>query len=332
MTLVSPMTTTEPPRRVSGLDIDEIPAGTRQRLWIELLSSAPASSIPATVERGLEPGPVVGVVAAVHGDELNGVAVAHALARGSAFKRLDRGTLVTVPLVNLPGVMRNDRRFPDGQDLNRSMAGPETGRPSQRFGARFVARIASRLDYLVDLHTATTHYDNSVYARVDMRNEGNLELARALSPPIIVHKAAPTGSLRGAVNAAGGRAVTVELGPPSAYHDAAIDQTLTGIVRILHELDMLEGEPPPAPPSREMKSGKWLRAERGGLADVVVRPGQAVRAGEPLAHVTDWWGDQVQVLTAPSDGIVLGTLRRPLVLEGTRIVHLAVETTEPTDG
>ena len=164
-----------------------------------------------------------------------------------------------------------------------------------------------------------------------MRNEGNLQLARALSPPIIVHKAAPSGSLRGAVNAAGGRAVTVELGPPSAYHDAAIDQTLAGVVRVLHELGMLDGDAPPTSPSREMKSGAWLRASRGGLADVLVRPGQPVEEDEPLARITDWWGDPVQELTAPASGVVLGTLRRPLVLEGTRIVHLAVDTPEPSD-
>jgi len=323
--------TTVPPRRTKSLDIDQVPLGRRERLWIELLSSAPASSIPATVERGREPGPVVGVVAAVHGDELNGVAVAHALARGEVFDQLERGTLVTVPLVNLPGVMRNDRRFPDGQDLNRSMGGPETGKPSQRFGTRFVERVAKKLDYLIDLHTATTHYDNSVYARIDMRNGGNLELARALAPPIIVHKKAPAGSLRAAVNAAGGRAVTIELGPPSAYHDAAIDEVLAGIVRLLHELDMLRGPESPAAPARELKSGRWLRADRGGLADVAVRPGETVRAGQTLARVTDWWGDLVQELKAPSDGVVLGCLRRPLVLDGTRIIHLAVDTREPTD-
>ena len=80
-----------------------------------------------------------------------------------------------------------------------------------------------------------------------------------------------------------------------------------------------------------MKSGKWLRADRGGLTDVLVRPGQPVEKGEPLAHITDWWGDPVQQLTAPANGVVLGTLRRPLVLEGTRIVHLAVDTNEPSD-
>jgi predicted deacylase len=318
-------------RHVETLDIDQVRPGTRERLWIQLLSSPPASSIPATVERGAEEGPVVGVVAAVHGDELNGVAVAHALARGSAFSELRRGTLVTVPLVNLPGVMRNDRRFPDGQDLNRCMAGPERGKPSQRFAARFIERVASRLDYLVDLHTATTHYDNSVYARVDMTNPGSVALARALATPLIVHKPALAGSLRGAITERGGRAVTVELGPPSAYHTAAIDETLAGVVRLLHELDMLDGKAEASAAPRELRSGRWLRADQGGLADVLVRPGDVVEQGQPLAHITDWWGDEAQILVAPHDGVVLGALRRPLVLDGTRVIHLATDADELAD-
>src|SRR5689334_15794862 len=74
--------------------------------------------IPVIVMRGPKPGPTVFVMSAVHGDEINGVAIVRHLIAGLA-GRLDRGTLIAVPVANRFGFDSNDRYLPDRRDLNR---------------------------------------------------------------------------------------------------------------------------------------------------------------------------------------------------------------------
>jgi hypothetical protein len=310
--------------RATKLTLEELEPGTWHRLWIDLLEGRGPGlgSVPVVVYRAAKPGPVVAVTAVVHGDEVNGTAVTHALVR-----ELERGpacgALILVPVVNLSGLLRNTRAFFDGKDLNRSMSGPEDGRPSQRFGWRLVDRVIAGADWVIDLHTATRGYANSIYARADMADPRVERLARSFAAPILVHKEAPAGSLRRAVAQRGIPAIAVEIGDPSCLQLERIASVRGGVLRALADLEMFEGDVPPAGPMQECAHSRWLRAGAPGLATGLPQPGERVSAGHHVAHVVDVWGDVLASVRAPDSGIVLGALRRPFVVEGTRVVHLA---------
>ena len=78
------------------------------------------------VARGREDGPTLGLTAAVHGDEINGVEIIRRLTRASALRHL-RGTLIAVPVVNVYGFITQSRYLPDRRDLNRSFPGSAKG-------------------------------------------------------------------------------------------------------------------------------------------------------------------------------------------------------------
>jgi predicted deacylase len=82
--------------------------------------------VPVYVWRGERDGPTVFVTAAVHGDEINGTGTIRHILRERPFE-LEGGTLVLVPVVNLPGLRAHTRYLPDRRDLNRSFPGSRDG-------------------------------------------------------------------------------------------------------------------------------------------------------------------------------------------------------------
>ena len=78
-------------------------------------------SIPIHVIRGKKPGPVLWVIAAVHGDEINGIEIIKQLLK-KPLKNI-AGTLIAVPIINIYGFLYQTRYLMDRRDLNRCFPG-----------------------------------------------------------------------------------------------------------------------------------------------------------------------------------------------------------------
>ncbi|MCB1801663.1 MAG: succinylglutamate desuccinylase/aspartoacylase family protein, partial [Gammaproteobacteria bacterium] len=175
--------------------------GQRQSVQLELpgLYTNDPVSMSVQVLHGTKDGPVVFVSAAVHGDEINGVEIIRRLLRMPQVKRL-RGTLLAVPIVNVFGFHNRSRYLPDRRDLNRSFPGSMAGSMAGRLAHVFTTEIIARSDVGIDLHTAAIHRDNLPQIRADINDPILEPLARAFSAPVLLHSAAPSGSLRGAAS------------------------------------------------------------------------------------------------------------------------------------
>jgi predicted deacylase len=75
---------------------------------------------------GAKPGRKVTVIAAIHGDELNGVRMLHELANLLQGTEIN-GSLCLVPVANLMGYANHSRYLPDRRDLNRMFPGLKDG-------------------------------------------------------------------------------------------------------------------------------------------------------------------------------------------------------------
>ncbi|GEM_PF-1502327 len=120
------------PLRVEHLDLEALPVAQTTRLSVELVQDGLGRPIrvPVLVARGRHPGPVVGLTAAVHGNELNGIPLLHRLF-ASLEHRSMRGTVVGVLVVNVPGLHLNQRAFSTGEDLNHAFPGRSDGTEAQ---------------------------------------------------------------------------------------------------------------------------------------------------------------------------------------------------------
>ncbi|MCA9605430.1 MAG: succinylglutamate desuccinylase/aspartoacylase family protein [Myxococcales bacterium] len=314
------------PVLVDNLDLEHLPPG-KHRIAIELADDPAGRPVfaPALVAKGARPGPVFGLTAAVHGNEINGMPTIHRL-----FSRIPvddlQGTVVGVTIVNLPGYLRYVRTFPDGADLNRIMPGRADGNESQIYAHRVKTRILDGFDVLFDLHTASFGRVNTLYVRADMTHGPTAELARACGPEIIVHNAGADGSVRGTVAALGKPAVTLEIGNPQVVDGAKIRASRIGIRDAMEHLGMLPPDDQHAPTERtiECKSSGWFYTDAGGVLEVSVQLAQMVEEGEKVATLYDAWGAKIRTYHAPHTGVVVGKSTNPVARAGARIVHLGI--------
>ncbi len=283
--------------------------------------------IPVMVARGQEDGPVFGVTAAVHGNEVNGIAVIQRL-----FARLDpktlRGTVVGVPVVSAYAFLAATRTFFEGFDLNRIMPGRPDGNVGQVYARRILDRLIQHFDYFVDVHTASFGRVNSLYVRADLRHEVSRRMAFLQAPEIIVHNEAKDGTLRDAAMEMNIPAITVEVGDPLRFQRRMIRDSFDGIRAILEEFSFL---PPSAPHEDEeppivCKGSKWLYADAGGLLEVLPDTADTVEKDQPIARLRNPFGDLLATYRAPQAGVVVGKSTNPVCRTGSRVLHLGFPT------
>lgn len=320
------------PAVISELDVSLYPAGTRYPLLLDLVENAAGlpTRIPILLARGRKPGPFMGMMAAVHGNEINGIPVLHRLFDWLTDRPLS-GTIAAVLITNVPGFHMHQREFLDGQDLNKIMPGKPDGSVSEVYAFRLLDKLVSSFDYLLDLHTASFGRINSLYARVDAGDPLALKMARLLRPQIILENEPGDGTVRGAASHLGIPSVTFEIGNPQRFQRDYIRDSVAGIRRVLEALGMVAKTKPSKKPPREpvvCRRSEWLYADRGGLLVVHPHLTDIVERGESIAVLRDIYGTIVREYRAPYRGIVIGKSVNPVGGTGARILHLG-EIKEP---
>ncbi|MBT8233446.1 MAG: succinylglutamate desuccinylase/aspartoacylase family protein [Saprospiraceae bacterium] len=319
-------TTNDQIPHITEFNISDIPVGTIKHFWLNIVSDGFGSpiSIPLMVARGVEKGPVLGLTAAVHGNELNGIPVIQRLFNEIDVKEL-RGTIIGVPVVNVPSFMRKQRRFNDGVDLNHIMPGKADGNLSQIYAYRFIERLVKHFDFLIDLHTASFGRINSYYVRADMGQEATKILAQLQNADIIVHNPPSDGTLRGAADELGIPAITLEVGNPSIFQKRLIRSGIEGIHNALCHLKMIDDEIELSEKETVLcKKSYWIYTDRGGLLTIHVELRDMVKKGQKIATIRNIFGAQLNEFFAPEDGIVIGKSISPVNQSGGRILHLGI--------
>ena len=311
---------------INDLSEAKVAPGELKRYWLRLISDPLGEPvrIPVLYARGAHEGPKLALTAAVHGDELNGIRVIQRLFEDLPLKDM-RGTVIGVPVVNVPAFFRQQRRYADGVDINHIMPGRADGNASQIYAARLMDRLVKHFDYLLDLHTASRGRVNSYYIRADMSGEATRQLALLQNPQLIVHNPPSDGTLRGAAAALDIPAITLEVGNPSVYQKKLIRSGLAGVHNVLSHLNITDDEiEPPATAPIICRKSYWLYTDTGGLLTVEVELLQSVKAGQVVATLRDVFGRVKKRFKAPEAGVVIGKSTNPVNSSGGRILHLGI--------
>lgn len=236
--------------------------------------------IPIVVVKGASPGKTVGVVAAIHGDELNGISVIHNLYRNLDPTKM-KGTLIGVPVLNIPGFLRNQRELFDSRDLNRLMTGQDENSPAGQYVDRIKKKILRHFDCLIDLHTATSGRINTYHIRVNIDHSESMKMARLMSPELIVHSPRAVGTTRHFFEQKGKPAITLEVGNPQILQDKLIDKTTNGVLHNLEYFEVLGARASSNTYKTTVCSESvWVYAKSGGLLEVHPRLGDTIREGD----------------------------------------------------
>jgi predicted deacylase len=317
----------------------EVAAGQRADIRLDIAEGpgSPATFVPVTVLQGLSEGPVVLMVAGVHGYEFTPVLAAQRLADEIDPADL-RGTLVIVRVAHVaafearsPYVNPNDRK-----NLNRSFPGSPEGSQSERIAHLLSSTLIPTADFVMDVHSGdgaewldafigvysgplSTDYDKA------------LAVAEAFGFPNIVTYAMNTQaqvdrtrSLNRQAVAQGLPTVLVEIGENGSRDERHVEAIVTGVRRALSTLGVME--PQPAAPSvspRYFEGTTSVPAAHSGIWEPVTRRGRDVTAGERLGEIRGYDGTILETVLAPVSGFALYGLAGPPVRQGDSVVTIA---------
>lgn len=299
------------------------------KLSLAMLYTSTSIEIPVYVFHGKKEGPILFVTAAIHGDEINGVEIIRRLHQTKRVKRL-RGTLITIPIVNVYGFFLHSRYLPDRRDLNRQFPGREKGSMASRLANLIMTEIVAQSTHGIDLHTGANHRSNYPQIRFSQQCEQSAKLAEAFTAPIMVASNMRDGSLREATDNLNIPMVVYEGGEALRFDELTIKIGVQGILNVMAYLNMF------SPSQGKLKKKKnlfastiaestcWVRSTESGMIIKSKLLGEKVNKGELLCYVIDPLGENQIKITSPCEGVIIGKINIPLVNEGDAIFHIAL--------
>jgi predicted deacylase len=293
---------------------------TVERRTIELAGI----TVPLVEITGSADGPLLTVVAGVHGCEYASMAGVRRWTRELATREL-RGRVRAVPVLNMTAfAARTPFVVPeDGKNLNRCFPGDPAGTLADRLAYDAFTMLITGSDAVIDAHCGdmvealqpfTLYEAGPAEARAR-------ELATAYGLPYVIRQVAGpdravAGTTSGAAAEAGIAAITAEAGGCGLVEKHAVQSHVAGLHGVLEVMGM--SEPSSAAAARPAPSylGRflWLRCQDAGWWEPAVRAGDTVRAGQALGTVSTLDGaDVLETIAAPADGVVIFLTSSPAV-------------------
>jgi predicted deacylase len=264
---------------------------------------------------------VVWLTACGHGDEVSGIVVIQEIFK-SIRRRLLRGAVQAFPLMNPLGFETRSRNITVSQeDLNRSFPGNPHGSLGERIAHSIFSAITETKPSLVlDLHSDWIEsipyilLDRDPGAPHKAAYRGAIRAGKKAGMCLIVDPEELSRSLSFSLLLRGIPAITLELGKPHVVSESNVVYGLEAIWNILAHLEMIgpRDKPFPYPLPPEYGQGRLLRysdkpyGSKTGIIRFLAKPGDVVKAGQPLAKIVNAFGRHQETIAAVSDAMVLG--------------------------
>ena len=294
--------------------------------------------LPVIVYRGVEDGPRLWISGATHGDEPEGP-YSIMLTLRQLDPRQMKGTLVAVPAMNIEAFMRGDRGDPRdtfSYDMNRIYPGRPDGYATERVAWAHYEAMKDNCDLHIAVHSGGDHsfLDTTIFAA---ETPECLELAGAMGPDwdLVNTSGVGRGSPSSIMAEEGHGAITVELGGwcrmlTTDFHE--ICQRLSeAYLNVMRHYGMIPGE--------AQYAEKWYRAHQIALLanasglwigeDVKLR--KPMKKGTVLGRIHNLYGDEIDMVRAPEDGMPFGLRFRVMVRTGDWVCFYAVIDEERDD-
>jgi hypothetical protein len=264
--------------------------------------------VPLMVVNGARPGPTLFVDSAVHGDEYEGSEAIRRLYRELDPAQL-KGAVIGVPIMN-PLAYEAGLRIspPDTLNLNRCWPGRERGFFTEQLAYR-IMEVARQADYAIDCHgggNIMALAPVAIYRNVGSPKTARRarELVRATGLDLVWMGSggfAATFALE--MQKAGIPATCVEiLGEGRAREE--VTRQFHGLFRnVMQWLKMIPGTPKLPKKVIEFE-GTFIHAVHGGFYQQTVELRRRVRQGQLCGTISDFYGEVLEEIRAPHDGIV----------------------------
>jgi predicted deacylase len=291
-------------------------------------------SIPVAVIRGTKPGPVLSLVAGLHGTEYASIIELNPAEIS--------GTVIVLPLVNISSF---ENKVPhvnpvDEKSMNRFYPGNADGSQTERVSWEITKQVVERSDYLIDYHGGDLDENLRPYAYWPKSGGGRVEdatrqMAQAFGlDHIIVWNDLPTdpNASRYLVSTAttrGKPSIAVEAGYSGTVMPDDVRLLVDGTFSVMRHLKMLPGN------ANSVEHPVWIgkvdtvTSNEGGIFYPLVAKGTYVAEGTKLGYVTDYFGRVVYEAKSPVAGEVLYICSVPSMKKGGTVANVGEVTTNP---
>ncbi len=295
---------------------------------------------PVVVVCGKSDGPVLLIDGAIHGDEHEGTLAIAEMARELDPEKL-KGVFIGVPVMNVSAfaaMSRGNPRDLHSHDMNRFYPGRPKGYLTERIADHHNKVVGSVADLELTIHSGGNicYLAETIFTATG--DGHSFELARAMGTgwEILLDVPRAVGSPMAAMMEQGKTAITVELGGCAATMPGAfrhnVDTLKKAFYNVCRHYKMLDGEAEYAPGYWRGRQQVVLASQSGMLDPNPAIPlGKPISKGERLMRITDLFGETVEELHAPCDGVLFGVRTYPSVTAGDWTLFCGDATYESAD-
>src|SRR6516165_11107532 len=332
--------------------LGELTPGTTQRHLIKLPGAALANDEPRPVisVAGAKSGPVLFLNAGVHGGEYPAVEAVIRLGKTLDPKKIS-GTVILMPVLNLPAFRtRTPFLCPiDNVNPNRVFPGDPGGSYSEQMTHALINDFVIHADAYIDLHGGDI--PEALVPFVICRSEAGLanskardvaarskEMALAFGLPYVLMVSKPVQPAKGLSSYAaaaekGIPAILAEAGGVGQMQEDAVELLCRGVTNVMRHLGMIAAEHPHLnllPNKGEEGSAtvltkfEWVYTKSSGIWYPKVAAGDFVNEGEQIGTVGDLFGDTLEKIVSPVNGVILFLTINPSVLEKGLLMGIGV--------
>ena len=328
--------------------LGQLKAGTTQRHLIKLPGDALAKdeARPVISITGAKPGPVLFVNAGVHGGEYPAIEAVIRLSKTIDPKKIS-GTVILMPCLNLPA-FRTRTPFVcpvDNVNPNRVFPGDATGSYSEQMTHALIHELVVHADAYIDLHGGDI--PEALVPFVICRSEAGLadkkaravavrskELALTFGLPYVLTISKPVQPSKGSSSYAGAAekgipAILAEAGGVGQMQEDQVELLVNGVINVMQHLGMLPEDRRSKIEDRKkpkmLSKFEWLYTKHAGMWYPKVAAGDVVKKGKEIGHVGDLFGDTLEKIISPVNGVVLFLTINPSVLENGLLMGIGVE-------
>jgi predicted deacylase len=293
---------------------------------VTIMATGQPLTYAAHILRGEQPGPRIGILSGLHGDEFSTAVLVLSLFPLLELNTLV-GTVVLVPMANSLGFEAATRSTPhDMANLNRVFPGNPRGTVTEILAAKLTETFIRNCDVIFDLHSEPdTMNIRCFYTALPVDDYGKraLALSKASGCPLIFTTKAIGGSLAETAQALGVLAVMPETGGPLPGPAGLMKEAQSEILNMLRYLRVIPGQAEEAGLQVIVDAVTHIRAPVGGLFHPVMGfDGVCTAAAKDQLLGT---------IISPYSGLTLAELRAPHADSWMKMVRGRISRVHPGD-
>lgn len=299
--------------------------GTKKTEWLEFTYGKTGEPIrfPIGTIYGKEDGPTMVVLGGMHGSEFCGIQAAIDLFNFIDPQKL-KGSLIIGTIYNMPAFLNHTPFIipQDGKNPMSTFPGSLDGTYSEVMAYHFTKNVLDKADYFIELHGGDIPEALTPFVMapvmgnpaVDKKSE---DMAVAYNIKYIIRSTSRASTKFGAAfantAAEGIPSLLAEIGQQGILNLNDTRTHLTGILNVMIMLGMIDGTVIDNVNRIYLKDNPTIRSETIGMWYPFVKLEQRVAKGEILGEVRDYFGNHIEDIKSPVDGVVCAIRTSPSV-------------------